>query len=176
MNRIPLALLLVLTACTPQSPPPRTVEALDLARYSGTWYEIARYPNRFQRDCYSSVAIYSPKDNGRLEVRNRCRSGSPEGPWREVTGVAWRADRQYPGRLKVRFFWPFSGPYWVMLLDRDYRWSVVGHPRRTYLWILARTPTIGDGLYRDLLGRIAELGYDPGKLIRSASPPASGDH
>jgi apolipoprotein D and lipocalin family protein len=128
--------------------PVRTVARVDLDRYLGDWFEIARYPNRFQKRCASDVrASYARRPDGRLDVVNRCRTG--DGGAIEASGVARIEDPRTFARLKVRFapaflsFLPMVwGDYWILGLADDYSWAVVGSPDRQYLWILARTPAL----------------------------------
>lgn len=151
------------------STPPQTVPRVDLDRYAGTWYEIASFPHRFQAGCAATTATYEPRDDGRITVKNRCRSGGLDGETRGVDGVAWPVD-ETNARLKVRFFWPFSGAYWVLALDPDYQWSVVGHPEREYLWILSRTPQIDESLYESLIAKARAQGFDVSRLERTLQP------
>ena len=151
------------------SPRPQTVPRVDLDRYAGTWHEIASFPHRFQAGCAATTATYEPRDDGRITVKNRCRSGGLDGEVRGVDGVAWPVN-ETNARLKVRFFWPFSGHYWVLALDPDYQWSVVGHPEREYLWILSRTPQIDDALYQELLDKARAQGFDVSRLERTLQP------
>ena len=144
------------------------VPELDLSRYAGTWFEIAAMPNPFQRDCYATEAIYQPGDDGGVRVTNRCHKGGPEGPLAEVVGRAWRPNPEVPSALKVQFFWPFRGDYWVLALDEHYGWAVVGQPKRKYLWILAREPHMAAQVYEDLVAKLPGWGYDPSKLRRTA--------
>ena len=144
------------------------VPRVELDRYLGTWYEIARYPNRFQKeDCVATTATYALREDGKISVDNRCRKGSPSGPEKTANGKAWVVDSKTNARLKVQFFWPFSGDYWIIQLGEQYEYAVVGHPDRTYLWILSRTPKMEPGLYSDILTRLKEQGYDPTRLIVS---------
>lgn len=147
-------------------PPLRTVERVELQRYAGTWYEIASLPNRFQRGCTDTTATYGVRDDGRVSVRNDCLRNDERA---SIEGVAWPVDDSN-ARLKVRFFWPFAGDYQVIALDDDYRWAVVGHPSRDYLWILARTPRIDEDLYEDLISRARAQGFDVAKLVRTEQP------
>lgn len=140
---------------------------VDLARYAGTWYEIARYPNRFQKDCFATSVTYTIKDDGTVEVINRCRSGSVNGEEKSIRGVAWSVDLVTNAKLKVQFFWPFRGDYWIIQLDENYQYAVVGHPKRKYLWILSRTPNMDEQTYTDILERLEKQGYDTEKLIRT---------
>jgi apolipoprotein D and lipocalin family protein len=157
--------LLVALACAAPAPL-RTVERVDLGRYAGTWYEIASFPTRFQRGCTATTATYGVRDDGRVSVRNRCvRDGEEAG----IEGVAWPIDDSN-ARLKVRFFWPFTGDYQILALDPDYRWAVVGTPSRGYLWILARTPRIDDELYRELVAKAQAEGFEVARLVRTPQP------
>lgn len=152
------------------------VPALDLDRYAGTWYEIAKYPNFFQRKCASDVrAVYAKRADGRIDVVNSCVER--DGAFSQVHGLA-RPDVMPPpmsSKLQVRFapawlgWLPFVwGRYWVVMLDPDYRYSVVSEPRRKYLWILSREPRLDAATYRDITFRLRELGLDPDKLVKTA--------
>ncbi|GAB4061092.1 lipocalin family protein [Uliginosibacterium sediminicola] len=153
-----LALLLCLIAQAPAQAldAPPTVSNLDLQRYLGTWYEIAAYPQSFQRGCVASRADYSLRSDGTLDVLNRCRKERLDGEWKEARGNARVVG---PGKLKVSFFWPFEGDYWVLALDADYRWVLVGGPNYDYLWILSRTPQLDAATYSAITTRAAALGY-----------------
>ncbi len=165
----PVWLLLAACASPPErtAPPLETVGEIDLARYSGTWYEIAAFPTWFQRGCTASGATYTLRGDGRLAVENFCRRG-PEGRRDSVRGVAWAPDPAEPAKLRVRFFWPFAGDYWVIDLDPDYTFAVVGHPRRDYLWILSRSPQMEEARYRSILERLERRHYDTSRLVRTA--------
>jgi len=149
----------------PKQPPLQVVPSVDLERYQGLWYEIARYPNRFERGCVGATAEYTLKDDGTVRVINRCRTETLDGPLQEAKGKAWVVDPQTNARLKVRFFWPFTGDYWVLDLGDDYSYAVVGDPCRRYLWILAREPALEPALREAILERIAEQEYDPSHLV-----------
>jgi len=145
MKRLTLLALLLLGACATQPVPgmPATVPAVDLSRYVGTWYEIARLPNSFQdeagRICEGTTATYTARPDGWIGVTNRCLGQAGE---RVATASAYVVEGSGNARLRVSFFWPFYGDYWVIGLDPDYRWAVVGAPGRNFLWILARTPVM----------------------------------
>ena len=143
-----------------------TVPSVDLKRYLGTWHEIARYPNSFQKRCYRSTATYSLRDDGDIKVVNACRKDRPDGEEKSIEGKAWVVDKATNAKLKVRFFWPFSGKYWIIDLGKDYEYAVVGEPGRGYLWILSRTPTMDDKVFEGIAGRLRLNGYDPSKLVR----------
>lgn len=154
--------------------PLRVVSNLDLSRYSGQWYEIARLPNRFENKCVADVtANYSVLNEKRLRVVNRCRTKN--GRISEAKGVARLADKNGGNsRLKVRFapsflsFLPFVwGDYQVIELAPDYSYALVGEPGRKYLWILSRTPQLDEGSFRTLTDLAASQGFDVSKLIRT---------
>ena len=147
-------------------PPLQTVAKLDIDRYLGKWHEIARYDHRFQRGCVGSTAEYALLPDGRISVTNTCREEDEPGKVRQSTGVAWVDDPAEPAKLRVRFFWPFSAAYWVIALDEEYQWAVVGHSSRDYLWVLSRTATMEDELYKKILDLITAQRYDVTRLIR----------
>jgi apolipoprotein D and lipocalin family protein len=149
------------------------VADVDLTRYTGKWYEIASFPQYFQRGCVASSATYSLRDDGRIDVLNQCRDESFDGKLRQAEGVAWVVDpSESQAKLKVQFFWPFSGDYWIIELDPDYQYAVIGHPSREYLWILSRTPTMQPDQYASVLERIESHGYTLDRLNRTPQPPA----
>jgi len=126
-----LAPILMVSACAGVSkdkPPLQVVEFVDLERYLGKWYEIASYPNWFQKGCTASTAQYALLPDGKIEVVNRCRKDNLDGPVKQAKGKAEVADSPTNGKLKVWFFWPFKGNYWIIDLDTDYTWAVVGEP------------------------------------------------
>jgi apolipoprotein D and lipocalin family protein len=153
-----------------ETAPLKAVEHVDLARYLGKWYEIARYPNRFEKSCASDVtADYARRDDGKITVTNACRKS--DGKSKESKGTAKMVDTTSNAKLKVTFFWPFSGDYWVIDLDPDYKYAVIGEPDRKYLWVLSRTPELGPGVYERIMGKVRELGYDPAKLVKTPQGP-----
>lgn len=165
--------LVLLAGCVPGGEggaPLQTVTYVDLQRYLGTWYEIASYPHRFQKGCVASRADYTLRDDGILGVTNECRQETLDGSRRSVTGRARVVDPVTNARLKVSFFRPFWGDYWIIDLDPDYRWAVVGHPSRNYLWILSRTPWLDEEIYREVITRLPAQGYDPARLRRTLQP------
>lgn len=174
MRRAVLALLLLLAACaTPEPVPPMaTVPAVDLARYAGTWHEIARFPNAFQdrsRSCEGVTATYVLHPDGRVGVTNRCRDARRNGEVAVATATAHAVEGSGNAKLRVSFFWPFHGDYWVIGLDPDYRWAVVGEPRRAFLWILAREPVMAEADLAAARAAAAAAGYDLAGL-RSTPP------
>lgn len=164
-------------AMAPAPPPLETVAHVDLQRYLGRWYEIARYPNRFQQGCQDSHADYSLRKDGDIEVLNSCRDAA-KGTIRQAKGRAWVVDSASNAKLKVSFFWPFRGDYWIIELGADYEYAVVGTPDRRYFWILSRSPQISDELYRQILQRSEQQGFLPARVVKTAAvvsdapPPA----
>jgi apolipoprotein D and lipocalin family protein len=154
-------------------PPLRTVERVDLTLYLGKWYEIARLPNRFQKGCAASSAEYSLRDDGEISVINTCRDGK-DGSLRQVKGRAWSIDADGNARLKVSFFWPFRGDYWIIELGKEYEYAVVGTPDRKYLWVLGRTETMDDELYAAIMQRVRLQGFETMLVVRE-TPPARGN-
>ena len=156
-----------------QAAPVRTVDSVDLDRYLGDWFEVARFPNRFQKQCTGDVrARYSRRPDGRLDVVNRCRTadGVTEAP-----GVARVVDTTTRARLKVRFAPAFLswlpmvwGDYWILGLAADYSWAVVGSPDRAYLWILSRTATLDDRQYGLALQAAERNGFAIDRLVRTS--------
>ncbi|APG44206.1 lipocalin family protein [Syntrophotalea acetylenica] len=173
-NIIIVLIAMTVAGCRFPTDSPRVVANVDLHRYVGTWYEIARYPNRFQKGCSHVTATYRMLDDGHLEVVNRCRRDDREQAVAEITGRARAAGDSGDGKLKVTFFWPFYGHYWIIDLAEDYSWAVVGHPRRKYLWILARQPYLAGEVLEQLLRRLEGQGYDASRLIFTDQGTSSG--
>lgn len=145
------------------------VPSVDLSRYVGQWYEIARLPNRFEKKCADSVtATYTLRSDGKIEVLNRCRKAS--GEFTTAKGTAKIVDKKTNAKLKVTFFWPFYGDYWILDLGPNYEYAVVGDPGRDYLWILSRTHQIDEALYQQLLAKMAARGFQTGRMIRTTQP------
>lgn len=140
------------------------VEHVELDKYIGKWYEIASYPQKFQKDCFRSQAEYSISEKGYIHVKNSCNKGELNGPLKVVTGKAFIDDETTNAKLKVQFFWPFKGKYWIIDLAGDYSYAVVGHPNREYLWILSRTPQMDPSTLEKIKAKIQQLGFDPGHL------------
>ena len=159
------------TGSGPREPAPlRTVAHVDLARYTGTWYEIASFPQRFQKGCTATSAVYTLRKDGTIQVVNRCHRDSLDGRETIARGRAKVVDHESNAKLKVSFFWPFWGDYWIIDLDPEYRYAVVGHPSRKYLWILSRTRTMDALVYSGILERLTAQGYDVGRLRVTLQP------
>lgn len=148
-------------------PPLPVVQHVDLERYDGRWYEVARYPNWFQRNCPVATADYTLRSDGKVDVLNACYEPPGKSPKKTARGVARVVDRETNSRLKVCFFWPFEGDYWIIGLADDYGWALVGEPSRRYLWILSRTPELNEPTYQAIVARLPALGYDPARLQRT---------
>ena len=170
------AAILVLTGCAVSSterlklPPLKTVEKVELNRYLGTWYEVASFPQSFQKGCTATTAHYALREDGEIDVTNRCRKGSLEGQEANARGRARVVDSKSNARLEVSFFRPFWGTYWIIDLDPEYAFAVVGHPSRDYLWILSRTPTLEPSVYAGIIGRLQAQGYETDRLVSTAQP------
>ncbi len=145
-------------------PEVRVVPWVDLSRYTGKWYEIASFPQWFQRGCTATTATYSLRDDGKIGVLNQCRKGEPAGKLSTAEGWARVADSRTNAKLEVTFFWPFFGDYWIIDLGKDYEYAVVGHPDRDYLWILSRKPAMTSEELRPILDRAAQQGFDLSRL------------
>jgi apolipoprotein D and lipocalin family protein len=159
-----------MTAYAADLPPLQTVFSVDLNRYMGTWYEIAAFPQWFQKGCAASKATYTLREDGDVTVLNQCSDKTLDGKARQAKGKAWVVDSKSNAKLKVRFFWPFSGAYWIIDLGANYEYAVVGHPNRNYLWILSRTPYMDPAVYEGILGRLKNQHYDINRLKKTLQP------
>ena len=164
----------------PELPTLQTVTSVDRTRYAGTWYEIARLPMWFQRDCVASQAIYTLLENGNVEVKNQCLTTS--GDQKQAQGVATVVDENTNAKLYVVFDnwaaklfsgWgsaPTEGNYWILYLDLGYRTALVGTPDREYLWVLSRSPTLEKAIYEKLVSLGKQNGYLTANLIQDSHP------
>jgi apolipoprotein D and lipocalin family protein len=168
-------ILLSATAFGYQTEPDETtvkpVENVNLQKYAGKWYEIARYPNKFQKKCIGEVtATYTIKKDDKIEVLNQCLKKN--GKTDKAKGKARIVDEKTNAKLKVRFApawlsWlpQVWGDYWILDLDKDYQYAAVGDPDKDYLWILSRTPELDTKTYQNILRRVEEMGFNPSKLV-----------
>ena len=140
------------------------VPKVELKRYLGKWFEIAHLPARFQEGCDYTTATYSLLKDGGISVLNECIK---KGKYKKAKGKAKIADKTTGAKLKVTFFWPFYGDYWIIKLGQDYDYSVVGTPDRNYLWILSRTPHLDDVLFLELVEFVKAMGFNSSKLIKT---------
>jgi apolipoprotein D and lipocalin family protein len=144
-----------------------SVPHVDLKRYAGKWYEIASYPQRFQRGCHCTTAEYTLSDKGYVVVENRCNRDSINGKQSYIKGKAFVEKDSGNAKLKVQFFWPFRGKYWIIDLADDYSYAVVSHPNKKYLWILSRTPQMDAQVYEQILLRLKSKGFDLDKIQKT---------
>ena len=145
----------------------KTVDSVDLQRYLGKWYEIAKYPVVFEKGLVAVTATYAIREDGKIKVLNAGRKGSLDGKEKTAVGKAWVVDKKTNAKLKVQFFWPFSGAYWIIELGENYEYAVVGHPKKKYLWILSRTSKMDEKVYQDVLKKIEAYGYDLNKIEKT---------
>ena len=151
--------------------PPATVPSVELDRYTGLWYQVARYPHSFQRrECTVSTARYTLLDDGRIEVGNDCWADEVGGDSRQSVRAFARPIDESNSWLKVRFFRLFNADYLIIELDEDYQWAVVSGPDMQTLWILSRTPTLPEETYTAIVDRLVERGFVREKIIRTFGP------
>lgn len=165
----PIILLAVMASimflgCSSSYPELPVVKSVDLQRYAGQWYEIAKLPNSFEKGLTCVTATYQLKENGDIKVTNAGYKEDDPTVLKTATGTAWVVDPAEPAKLKVRFFWPFSGAYWILAIDPGYHFAMVGDPSREYLWILARTKSLPQLTMTNLLAQAQTLGFDTTKV------------
>jgi apolipoprotein D and lipocalin family protein len=164
LTKISLAfIILFFVGCGTKHPHLPTVQNVDLEKYKGTWYEIARFEHFFEKGCKNVTATYEIKDDGDLKVINRCTMIDND-EFKEATGVAYAVDDSN-SKLKVSFFRPFYGDYYIIDLAKDYSYTVVGSPNRELLWILSRTKTIDEEILNKIVRNLPSLGFDPSNFI-----------
>lgn len=154
-------LSLFFSGCSSHYPPLKTVEKVDINAYMGTWYEIARYEHSFEKGCSDVSATYTLKENGDVSVLNQCMKADGLS---KAKGTAYATDASN-SKLKVSFFRPFYGDYWILMLGEKYEYALVGEESREYLWILSRTKKMDDEVIKMILKKLPELGYTEEKLI-----------
>jgi apolipoprotein D and lipocalin family protein len=145
----------------------KTVEYVDVQKYMGTWFEIAKFPQWFENGLVGVTANYTLLPNGKVRVVNSGYNNDFNGKLKTAKGKAWIVDKKTNAKLKVSFFWPFAGDYWILELGKDYEYVVVGEKSRKYLWILSRTPQMEETIYNDLIKRAQEKGFDISKLEKN---------
>jgi apolipoprotein D and lipocalin family protein len=141
------------------------VSKVELEKYLGKWYEIAHLPAKFQEGCNETTATYTLMDNGVISVVNEC---TKNGKVKLARGKAKVVDKNTNAKLKVTFFWPFYGDYWIIKLGDNYEYSVVGTPNRQYLWILSRTPKMDGELFSQLMEFVKAKGFNVTSLIKTS--------
>jgi apolipoprotein D and lipocalin family protein len=145
-------------------PEPEVVSHVDVPRYMGLWYEVARFDQKFQKGCVGVTAEYSLLDNGKVAVLNTCFAETLDGERRQAEGKARIADPVTNAKLRVTFFWPFYGDYWIFRLGDNYEYAVVGSPDRDSLWFLSREPHMEETLFKRLYAEMASEGFDMKRL------------
>jgi lipocalin len=165
-----LSILMLVSSCKAQNMmiDKTVVKELDIERYLGKWYEISRYDHSFERGLVGVTATYSFRKDGKIKVVNSGYKKTLDGKKSEAIGKAKIPYPNEPSKLKVSFFWFFYGDYYVMELDENYQWAVIGSSSDKYLWILSRTPIMAESLYNDLLEKLTKRGFDVSKLIKVA--------
>jgi lipocalin len=143
-----------------------TVKALDLNRYLGTWYEIARFPHSFEKNLVGVTATYSLREDGKIEVLNQGYKNTLNGERSKAVGKAKIPDKLEPGKLKVSFFWIFYADYFVLELDENYQYAMIGSSSDKYFWILSRSPQMEPAVYEMLLEKARKRGYNLDKLYK----------
>lgn len=155
--------LLLLVGCSSKHEYLETTKKVDINSYQGTWYEIARFEHFFEKGCKNVTATYNLRDDNKIEVINRCTKIEDEKK-KEAKGVAYAVDNTN-SKLKVSFFRPFYGDYWIIDLDENYKYALVGSPSREYLWILSRDKKIDEKIKQNLLKKASNVGFDISKFI-----------
>ncbi|MDR3705182.1 MAG: lipocalin family protein [Paludibacteraceae bacterium] len=141
----------------------QTVAQVDINRYAGKWYEIGAYPQWFEKGCSNVTATYTVKEKY-VEVLNACiKNDKPK----SIKGKAFVVKNSGNAKLKVQFFFPFKGNYWIIDLADDYSWAVVSDPKRKTLWILSRTPQMDESVYTSITGSLTKNGFDLSKLKKT---------
>jgi apolipoprotein D and lipocalin family protein len=165
------AALLILSGCAAMggasSRPLRPVAYLDLQRYMGGWFVIANIPYFAEKDCFDSVEGYALRPDGRIDNKFACREKSFDAPMQpQLKTVATVYDRTSNAEWRVPLFNVIRVKYFVIDLDSEYRWAVIGHPSRRYGWVISRTPSLPDDIYAGILQRLRGQGYDPTKFVK----------
>lgn len=163
---VALACTSLLSACNEEYAPLATVEKVDLNRYIGKWYQVAFIPNKFQSMCVADTQAEYQRDDDQIRVINRCRT--KDGSIEEANGVAKLVEASGNAKLRVSFFRPFYGNYWVLDLDPNYQWVLVGEPSRKYGWILSRSAQLDRSIQEKVLTKAATLGYNINQFQNSA--------
>jgi len=148
-------------------PPPKTVASVDVPRYMGKWFEIARFEQRFQKGCVGVTAEYALLENGKVSVLNTCFDTTLDGEMRQAKGRAYVKNTSTNAELRVSFFWPFYGDYWIFELGSDYEYAVVGSPDRGSLWFLSRSPIMDDELFGRLIAKMKSQDFDMSLLQKT---------
>lgn len=165
MRKLLLLVCVLMASCSSYAKEVETVDYVEVNRYLGTWYDIASYPQWFQKGCTNTKALYELKHNGDIRVTNTCNKDTTDGKLKKSVGKAKIVDRDTNSKLKVSFFGPFYGKYWIIDLDPNYEFAVVSDPTRSTLWILSRTPKLDPATLEGIFERLKDQEYDLSKLV-----------
>lgn len=149
----------------------KTVDHVDIERYMGTWYEIAKFPQRFEDGLVGITATYSLLPNGKVGVLNSGYVGDFNGKLKIAKGKAWVVDKKTNAKLKVSFFWPFAGDYWIIELEKNYEYAVISEGSRQYLWILSRAPQMDSSIFNGIIERLENNGFNVARLEKNPQSP-----
>jgi apolipoprotein D and lipocalin family protein len=162
-----LLLFTIMTSNNVLSQTLETVSNVDLKRYAGKWYEIASYPQRFQKGCHCATAEYTLSDKGYIIVENRCNKDGVNGKQTYIKGKAFVVKNSGNAKLNVQFFWPFTSKYWIIDLADDYSFAIVSEPNKKYLWILSRNSKMDESIYLQIISKLKSKGFDLAKLKKT---------
>lgn len=165
--------LLAMTGCASSPVPLPTVEHIDLDRFMGDWYVIGLIPNRVEKDAHNSVESYTHRPDGKIDIKYTFRKGAFEGPEKSLGMVARVIDMETNAEWRVRPFWPLSLQYLVTDLADDYRYTVIGHPSRNYVWIMARETILSEEDWEDIRARLKDQGFDLNRIVQVPHGPLS---
>jgi len=163
-NKLLIFIILALFGCKSNTQSLQTVNSINIEKYKGLWYEIAIFPNKFEKGCSCTTAEYTPNQKGYIEVINTCKR---KGEIDKIKGKAFIVKNSNNTKLKVQFFWPFKGDYWIIDIDEDYTYAIVSNPSKKYLWILSRTPQMDEKLYNSILEKLKERNFDISKIVKT---------
>lgn len=149
-----------------KQPPLKTVSYIDLDRYMGDWYVIANLPNSLEKGKVGTIDRYVRRPDGKIDNAFLFRKKNLDAPLQQWKALAWVHNKKTNAEWRVQFIWPLRSPYLVLDLDKDYQWSVVGHPKRKLGWVLSKSPTMDEATYRGILQRLGKQGYDTSKFVR----------
>ena len=159
--------------CASSQPSLETVAKVELERFMGDWRVVALIPNRVEKEAHDSVESYRLREDGKIDITYTFRDGSFDAELRRLKMVAWVKDEESGAEWRVRPYWPLALKYLVTDLAHDYRYTVVAHPSRNYVWIMAREPSLSPSDWQDVLGRLEAQGFDLSRIVRV--PHQDGD-
>ena len=167
-----IAMLAGSSAACSSDPPLDVAKSVDLSRFQGKWYEIARLPRTTQTDCHGTTAFYTQSSDGSLGFVNQCNVGGPSGPLKTVSMSAKVPDPSVPAKLALDVG-GYTGDYWILEVGQNYEYAVVGHPSRLYFWILSRSPTLDAETTAGILDRAQTNHFDTTQVQFTPQPPGS---